>query len=72
MTERHLASADRHVASGAAIIARQREIIGELTEIGASTFLAESILRTYLDVQSSYEDDVVRLRIAMARLNANA
>jgi hypothetical protein len=49
--ERHLAEAEKHIATGQAKIARQQEIIAELERDSHDPILARKLLATFEEVQ---------------------
>ncbi len=58
----HLAQADRHVAAGERIIARQRELVAIADRDGADAREAIALLRTFEETQAIYLADQARLR----------
>jgi hypothetical protein len=59
----YLATADRHIAEGAAQIAQQAEIVRELGADGHDTTLANDLLgvmRRNLDVMNAHRQQIVR------------
>jgi len=51
----HLEQADRHIASGAALIEHQRSLVARIRSQGQCTFEAESLLATFVHSQSCFE-----------------
>lgn len=64
VAETELEMARRHVREGAAILARQRAVVVELSERGADTTQAETLLTNFEDLQRQHEDHLARLEIS--------
>jgi hypothetical protein len=62
----HLAQAERHVAEGAAIIARQKSLILELEKDGHDTTSSRSLLRQFEEIQHLHIEDRDRLKTELA------
>jgi hypothetical protein len=62
----HLAQAERHVAEGAAIIARQKSLILELEKDGHDTTSSRSLLRQFEEIQHLHVEDRDRLKTELA------
>lgn len=60
----HLAMAERHVAEGERIIARQREIVAQLTRDGHAGLLSKALdlLSMFEETQAAHVTDRNRLR----------
>jgi hypothetical protein len=54
--ERELTECNRHIVQGHARIARQREIIGHLTDAGQDVTDAENLLRSMMEGLEAMED----------------
>jgi hypothetical protein len=62
MLQDHLAPAERHVIEGERHIARQRELVAELKRDGHDSDLAQSLLRSFEELQAMHVADRGRLR----------
>ncbi|MBR0789979.1 hypothetical protein JQ631_12945 [Bradyrhizobium manausense] len=61
LAQEHLVTAERHVAEGRRILARQEELIDLLQARGYPTDCAKKVLDTMRDAQAIHEQDVERI-----------
>jgi hypothetical protein len=62
MLERHLKLAKEHVARGAAVVQRQRELLGELERDGHDTSDARRLLAAFETQQDMHVTGLARVR----------
>lgn len=65
MLEDHLAIAERHIAEGAKLLAKQEELIAELKRRNHDSESANSVLTTMRETQSLHIDDRDRILRAL-------
>ena len=63
----HLAEAERHVAAGHRLIARQEAIVIAFEQHGADATLARAVLATFVQSQDLHQDHLLRIRVELLR-----
>jgi len=66
---RHLAQAERHISEGAGHLARQQELIDELTRHKHDTRGAQMVLATMRETQGLHIEDRNRILAELANLS---